>query len=263
MANFTAAGNTLALGVADRGDTISVALSGTYAATVALQRERGSAGSGSWVTIKSWNTPNATVAYDYITRQFGESLRLNCTAFTSGTVVATLTHGNKDLGARRDALGNSILEYHQAGIRVRGSIKGGSAYPITAALTVSPDLHADLLGVFTNAAGATVTLPAATGSGDKYRFFINTTVTSVAAKIQVANSVDIIAGGVIVMQDAGSTVAGFETGAADDTCSMNGTTTGGIRGDYYEFEDAASGIWRCTGICSGTGTEATPFSSAV
>lgn len=137
-------------------------------------------------------------------------------------------------------------------------------YRITAALQLTEVDHAGRLGVFDIAAGVAVTLPRSTGSGAIYRFFVKTTVTSVADKVQVGNTDDIIQG-VLTMKDDNvvSTVQAWATAAGSDTISLNGSTTGGIRGDYFEVEDTAEGFFSVRGFLNGTGTEATPFSSAV
>jgi hypothetical protein len=44
---------------------------------------------------------------------------------------------------------------------------------------------------------------------------------------------------------------------------MDGSTKGGIKGDRVILKDVAAGLWSVTVIGSATGTEATPFSSAV
>lgn len=113
------------------------------------------------------------------------------------------------------------------------------------------------------AAGSTITLPAALGTGRWYRIFVGTTITSTNLVVQVANSTDIMSGVAINTQDAGDTTIGFETAAADDTITMNGSTKGGIKGDWIELDDVAAGIWHVKVIGSATGTEVTPFSSAV
>lgn len=113
------------------------------------------------------------------------------------------------------------------------------------------------------AAGLTATLPAATGSGKDYKFFLGTTVTSNNITIQVDNANDTISGTALFAQDAADTAVLFETAATSDTITLNGSTTGGILGDMVELIDVAENKWfvRITG--SATGTEATPFSAAV
>jgi hypothetical protein len=143
------------------------------------------------------------------------------------------------------------------------------AYPfapisITANATLDRDVHANgPIILFAVAAGATLTLPASAGTGDRYRFHVHTTVTSNSAKIQVANSTDVMQGMILTCQDSGDSMVGWETASTSDTITLNGTTTGGVKGDYIELEDVATGFWRVTGTTSATGTEATPFSAAV
>jgi hypothetical protein len=135
---------------------------------------------------------------------------------------------------------------------------------LAASATLNRDTHANGPLIKLNAAaGLTVTLPASTGKGDIYRLFVETTVTSNNDVIQVANSTDVMAGMIITAQDGGDTTTGWETAAASDTITMNGTTKGGVQGDYIELEDASAGRWRVLGHTSATGTEVTPFSAAV
>ena len=134
---------------------------------------------------------------------------------------------------------------------------------VTASVTLTAASHAGRLMVFSIASGATVTLPAAAGRGDMYRFFVNTTVTSNSDIIKVANATDIMAGLAIQSQDGGNTVQAWETAADSDTITLNGSTTGGIKGDFVELIDVASGLWFVRIVGSATGTEATPFSATV
>lgn len=113
------------------------------------------------------------------------------------------------------------------------------------------------------AAGLTLTLPAAAGLGDSYRIFIGTTVTSNSVVVKVANASDVMQGIAIAGADAGATVNGWETAASDDTITFNGSTTGGIRGDYIELVDCAANLWSVRVFGASTGTEATPFSATV
>lgn len=136
-------------------------------------------------------------------------------------------------------------------------------YRIAATLSVTVSEHAGRTGYFDIAAGVTVTLPRATGSGAKFKFFVKTTVTSVADVIQVANADDTMQGNVFGVQDGGDTVEGWESAAASDTFTMDGSTKGGILGDWVEFEDVAQTVWSVVGLIRQTGAQATPFSAAV
>jgi len=134
--------------------------------------------------------------------------------------------------------------------------------PVT--ITASATLDRTNAGSVVNlsaAAGLTVTLPAATGTGDVYRVFVLTTVTSNSYKIQVASASDVIQGGVALSTDiAGVTML---AAATSDTITLNGSTTGGLRGGYLEIRDVSSGIFACVGFLPTTGAEGTPWSAAV
>ena len=130
-------------------------------------------------------------------------------------------------------------------------------------LAVTSATHSGALVTLNRAAGIAVTLPAATGSGSILRFVIGTTVTSNSTTIVVADASDIMTGVAIQAADAGSTSNIFETAATDDTITFNGTTTGGIKGDYVELIDVAADTWYVRVTGSATGTEATPFSATI
>lgn len=130
-------------------------------------------------------------------------------------------------------------------------------------LTVTAAAHANATIVLNRAAGITCTLPAASGSGFKYTFIVGTTVTSNSDIIRVANSSDVMTGVAINAADGGDTAVMFETAAASDTITLNGTTTGGVRGDRVEVEDIAANLYYVRVIGSASGAEATPFSATV
>lgn len=123
--------------------------------------------------------------------------------------------------------------------------------------------EADAISTVNAAAGLTLTLPASAGTGDTYEIIIGTTVTSNSVIVKVANSTDVMTGVAITAQDAADTAVMFETAATSDTITMNGTTTGGIRGDWIVLKDMATGFWSVTVTGSATGIEATPFSATV
>lgn len=134
---------------------------------------------------------------------------------------------------------------------------------ITAALTLVEARHEGRTLTVNNAAGFAITLPASTGQGAKYRFFIGTTITSVGTTIKVANASDTMVGFALLAQDSADTAVLFGAAGTDDTITLNGTTTGGTKGDYIELEDVTLNLWRVNVIATATGTEATPFSAAV
>jgi hypothetical protein len=145
-----------------------------------------------------------------------------------------------------------------------GFISGSdSLVSVTASATLTAASNAGRTMNLNVASGATVTLPAASGTGNIYRFFVQTTVTSNSYIIQVANSNDTMAGVAIVANDGGNTASIFETVAASDTITLNGSTTGGILGGTIEIQDVAANKFSVVARGAATGTEATPFSAAV
>jgi hypothetical protein len=145
-----------------------------------------------------------------------------------------------------------------------GFISGSdSLVSVTANATLTSAANAGRTMNFNVASGATVTLPAASGTGNIYRFFVQTTVTSNSYKIQVANASDTMSGIAIVANDADNSASIFETAADTDTITLNGTTTGGILGATCEIQDIATNKFSVVLRGAATGTEATPFSAAV
>jgi len=134
---------------------------------------------------------------------------------------------------------------------------------VTAAtLAVSPALHAGRTVLLDRAAGQALTLPAATGTGHVYKFFVKTTITTNTTTIKVVGN-DVMAGVAIVANDGGDTASIFETAADSDTITFDGSTTGGIRGATVELQDVDVDLWSVRIVGAATGTEATPFSATV
>lgn len=132
------------------------------------------------------------------------------------------------------------------------------------ALTLTQDVHQDkIITMSHTAAASTVTLPAATGTGDKFTFIVGAVNTNNHV-IQVANSTDVMEGMALIAQDSANSIVAFESASTSDTITLNGTTTGGAAiGDRVEVIDMASGKYHVLAHLTGTGTEATPFSAAV
>jgi hypothetical protein len=121
-----------------------------------------------------------------------------------------------------------------------------------------------LLGEVGGNAALTLTLPAATGTGAVYKFIVSVTNTS-NYKIQVADATDTIDGIMLYLDEDGTAITGFPTVAASDTITLNGTTQGGIIGDYLELIDIATNQYHVRGVMrvAAGANPATPFSAAV
>lgn len=132
----------------------------------------------------------------------------------------------------------------------------------TTPITVA-DHEGKILLMGASGGALTFTLPAATGSGARFKFMVSVTNTSTYL-IKVANGSDVMQGSIIGTQDSGDTVVGWETGATADTVDLNAGTRGGVnKGDWVELIDIATNLWSVTGILVQTGTEATPFAATV
>ena len=130
-------------------------------------------------------------------------------------------------------------------------------------LTVDATTHGGKIVTLSRAAGITVTLPAATGSGIVYRFYVAIAVTTNNDIIKVANASDTMVGTVLSTLAAGGTTFGETAGGTDDTITMNGTTTGGLIGSYVELTDWATNVWYVYGSLAGSGTLASSLSATV
>jgi hypothetical protein len=264
MASFTGVGDELILAVQDKGETVGIALSGTYSMVIKLQLEQGGVGSGSWLTLKEYTEVNATVAEDYITKSYNERVKLIVTTDTSGTCTATLTESsNLDVKTFKDRVGNALMTLTQKFIKIHGGVVRGSGSVVntTVALSLTEELHAGRIVTANHATGFAITLPEATGTGNVYTIFYGTTVGAGSATIVAPSSATSFLGGCSISTD----IAGVSIicNAADDTITMSGSTTGGVKGTHYVFTDVASGIFMVSGFICSTGGEADPFSAGV
>lgn len=149
-------------------------------------------------------------------------------------------------------------------------VNGNTPVSVTGATVTLGATHIGRTTVLNRAAGIVVTLPAATGTGAKYKLVIGTTFTG-AASVVVPNATDYMIGTAVLFQDGGDTVVGFATAntgtvaTESDTITLfaTGNTTGGFKGAIVELEDIASAIWNVRYISDAAGTEATPFSAGV
>ena len=135
--------------------------------------------------------------------------------------------------------------------------------------------------VHNNAAGAvTYTLPAINANSDSavagpgadlnnlsnigatFEIFASITKTGDLV-VQVANSNDVMVGSAKFIDDTSDNVVGFETVAASDTITLNGTDTGGVTFSKITCTAISSTQWKVDVESGCTGTPATPFSAAV
>jgi len=128
------------------------------------------------------------------------------------------------------------------------------------ALTVTQAAHDGRTIVMNTAGGSAITLPAMAGTGAKYRFVFGVTYTGNA--VFTATGAHLF-GGVVQNNDTGAAglfgVSMATNAGGATTITLNGTTTGGRRGDWIEIEDVAASTGIVRGFLNASGTEATPF----
>ena len=142
-------------------------------------------------------------------------------------------------------------------VQPTGPIAGG------ATLTVSQALHDNRIILLDDLAGTAVSLPAATGTGMNLTFIVSVMPTRSAHTIATDSDSDEFVGHTYqVDTDTSDTLAAYPAIAADnfDTISMNGTTTGGLIGDWIELVDILTGNWAVRINTNANGTVATPIS---
>lgn len=146
----------------------------------------------------------------------------------------------------------------------RAADVSGRIVSVAVSTAITEALHEGKTVVLSGAGSArTMTLPAATGGGARYRFIVGEVNTSNYLFKSVVGT-DLFEGALLMVCDAGDTIEAFESGATDDTITLNGTTTGGAAiGDWIEFEDFSATGWAVHGRLTGTGDEVTPFSDSV
>lgn len=126
-------------------------------------------------------------------------------------------------------------------------------------LTLSKLSHDNKIVTINAAAGCAVTLPAATGSGNRFEIHINTTITSNTTTFTRAGSDTMFGRAIMATDNASDVVVAFEA-AGSSVITLNGTTKGGTKGDKIFLTDTGSAIWQVECFLTGTGSEVTPFS---
>ncbi len=118
------------------------------------------------------------------------------------------------------------------------------------------------LCIWNTAAGYTFTLPTAQ-AGLRFTFVVQTTITSVAAKVITASASEFLLGSFMQSTDGTFVTAPQDAnGSTIRAWSGNGTTTGGYKGDWFELVGLSATQWFIWGFGGATGTEATPFATS-
>jgi len=136
----------------------------------------------------------------------------------------------------------------------------GAVASVTASTYAPAAQESGTTFLLSRAAGAAVTLPAA-AVGLNYRFVVATALTAGAYAIDAASG-DFFLGLLNLGAEDGAADAFAGDGTTDLSVDLNGGTTGGGIGSEIEVTAVSASQWLIRGSLLGTGTVATPFSTA-
>lgn len=132
---------------------------------------------------------------------------------------------------------------------------------VSAAATLTEAQSGALL-VFDAAAGYTITLPTGAPIGTWFDVSVDTTVTSVVARLACPTG-EFFKGTILQGQPTTFTqTARTANGTSHLAWEGNGTTTGGIIGDNMQVVKDSLTTWRIRGLNTATGSTATPFKTS-
>lgn len=207
----------------------------------------GASGGAVWI-YKDGDPLNTVIAADYISN--GDALGMK-----AGDVVHFIDETNV---MTAHLLVTSVTSGGAATLGLGGGMTG-AVTSLTAATKSPTVLENGTTFLLNRAAGITITLPAPV-VGLKYRFLVQTAVTSNDYGIDTDGASTFMVG---VIQQVIAASATSEGQVADGTTivsyNQNGSTTGGLVGSYCDVECISSTVWQVTGISVGSGTLATGF----
>ena len=112
------------------------------------------------------------------------------------------------------------------------------------------------------ATGSVVTLPAPK-VGLKFTFIVSVSVTSNSHKIITDAGTTLLVGMLALMEAAATTALGaMFDGTGNVACTMNGSTTGGLKGTRITVECISATVWEISGLVAGSGSLSTPAANS-
>lgn len=160
---------------------------------------------------------------------------------------------------------NVTLTRAELEIALRNAGIAADLVTLSGATSITQATHAGRTGLLTGTGSQLdQTLPAATGTGAKYRFMVGAVNTS-NHRIKVANSSDVMKGQIDILDNDANALTAYAASGTDDTITLNGTTTGGQIGDWVELQDIATNTWAVRGklVCPAGSNVADMFSATV
>lgn len=147
-------------------------------------------------------------------------------------------------------------------ILYNNAITGPAPVACGATCTITPAQAGGTI-LLNTAAGSVATLPAASGTGNRYKIIVSTTASSNAHKILAASTSDNLQGTEIGWN--GSTAKVFACGAGTTHAiqmPFAGTQpSGGFAGDVFYYTDIATNVWQVDGVYQAGTTPTTPCSA--
>jgi hypothetical protein len=199
-------------------------------------------------------------------------------AVTTGTVAVAVTQTSGNANLTIDAKGTGTVGINTvgtgaglvtignttsvAGVFVNGPLQGMVKVAASSGNTTLTAAKNNYCVLFDTASGNTFTLPAPV-VGQVYDFIVSVSVTSNSHKIITNSGSVYIQGGLAVMEASGATnLMAIGDGTANVAITMNGSTTGGLKGTSIRLVAISSTVWQAQGLVVGSGTLATPFANS-
>lgn len=141
-------------------------------------------------------------------------------------------------------------------VKTKKSIVSGSG--ATATLSVDQTFSKVL---FDRAAGIVFTLPKAV-PGLVFDFTASVAVTSNNYKVITGAATEFLVGSIRTVKTDFTTLENIPDGTTHRAVTMNGTTTGGLKGTSLRFTCLSSTLWEVTGVVQASGVIATPLATS-
>lgn len=136
--------------------------------------------------------------------------------------------------------------------------------PNTATYTLNENQSGSVVN-FDRAAGTIYTLPAACNPGTFFDFYVSVTATSNNHKVITGAGTELMVGQILNCDtDTSDAIAIWKSLVATSNIAvtMNGTTKGGIKGDWVRVTKLDATSWGVHGQTNGTGVVVTPFATS-